>query len=118
MKTIEALFADWQAAEARASHPGVTDTEVDEACDETRRIEEAMMLLPSITLRDMALKIGVLSGFGNEDICAQVYPGIEPFWAEVRALAGMPPIAAPMHAPERRAALDAIIEAQSRATEA
>jgi hypothetical protein len=107
MKTIEALFADWQKEEARASHPDATEAEVDEACDETRRLEEAMMYIPSQTARDVALKIGVLSGFGMEEICGQVFPGSEPFWAEIRALAGMPPIGAPSIAPEERTSLDA-----------
>ena len=117
MKTIEALFADWQAAEARASKPDATEAEVDEATDETNLIEQAMMRVPSQTARDLALKIGVLSGFGMEEICGQVFPGSEPFWAEIRALAGMPPIAAPSMPPERRAALDAIIGALAPSTQ-
>jgi hypothetical protein len=114
MKTIEALFSDWQAAEARASKPDATEAEVDEACDETRRLEEAMMFIPSQTARDLALKIGVLSGFGMEEICGQVFPGSEPFWAEIRALAGMPPIAAPSMPPEERAKLEGVIAALSK----
>ena len=111
MKTIEALFSDWQKEEARASHPDATEAEVDEACDETRRLEEAMMYIPSQTARDVALKIGVLSGFGMEEICGQVFPGSEPFWAEIRALAGMPPIAAPSMPPEERTKLEGVIAA-------
>jgi hypothetical protein len=46
-----------------------------------------------------------------EEICGQTFPGSVPFWAEIRALAGVPPIGGPSMTPERRAALDAIIEA-------
>jgi hypothetical protein len=89
MKTIEELYADWQAEEARASKPDATEAEVDAACDETRRIEEEMMHVPSQTARDLALKIGVLSGFGMEEIVGQIFPGSEPFWAEIKKLAGV-----------------------------
>jgi hypothetical protein len=116
MKTIEELFADWQAAEARA-HEAVNDEECDAACDLSTLIEEEMMHVPSQTARDLALKIGVLSGFGMEEICGQTFPGSVPFWAEIRALAGMPPIAAPSMTPERRAALDAIIAALAPSTQ-
>lgn len=114
MKTIEELFADWQAEEARASKPDATEAEVDEACDETRRIEEEMMHVPAQTARDLALKIGVLSGFGMEEICGQTFPGSVPFWAEIRALAGMPPIGGPSVPPERKADLATVIEALSK----
>jgi hypothetical protein len=114
MSELETLFAAWQAAEARAAEPDATEDEVDEATDETNLIEQAMMHVPSITARDMALKIGVLSGFGMEEICGQVFPGSEPFWAEIRALAGMPPIAAPSMPPEERAKLEGVIAALSK----
>lgn len=114
MSDLETLFAAWQAAEARASKPDATEAEVDEATDETNLIEEAMMRVPSITARDMALKIGVLSGFGMEEIVGQVFPGSEPFWAEIRALSGMPPIAAPSITPEERAKLEGVIAALSK----
>jgi aminoglycoside/choline kinase family phosphotransferase len=114
MSDLETLFAAWQAAEARASKPDATEAEVDEATDETNLIEEAMMRVPSITARDLALKIGVLSGFGMEEIVGQFFPGSEEFWAEIRALAGMAPIAAPSITPEERAKLEGVIAALSK----
>jgi len=113
MKTIEELYADWQAAEARA-HEAVNDEECDAACDLSTLIEEEMMHVPARTLRDLALKIGVLSGFGMEEICGQTFPGSVPFWAEIRALAGMPPIGAPSITPEERAKLEGVIAALSK----
>jgi len=113
MKTIEELYADWQAAEARA-HEAVNDEECDAACDLSTLIEEEMMHVPAQTARDLALKIGVLSGFGMEEICGQTFPGSVPFWAEIRALAGMPPIAAPSMPPEERAKLEGVIAALSK----
>jgi hypothetical protein len=114
MSELETLFAAWQAAEARASKPDATEAEVDEATDETNRIEEAMMHIPSQTARDVALKIGVLSGFGMEEICGQTFPGSVPFWAEIRALANMPPIGGPSITPEERAKLEGVIAALSK----
>jgi hypothetical protein len=111
MSDLETLFAAWQAAEARAADPDVTDAECEEACDASTRIEAEMMLVPAQTLRDLAMKIGALSSFGGEEIGAQSFPGSVPFWAEIRALAGMPPIGGPSMTPERRANLDAIIGA-------
>jgi hypothetical protein len=113
MKTIEALFSDWQAAEARA-HEAVNDDECDAACDLSTLIEEEMMHVPAQTARDLALKIGVLSGFGMEEICGQTFPGSVPFWAEIRALAGMPPIGGPSITPEERAKLEGVIAALSK----
>jgi hypothetical protein len=113
MKTIEELFADWQAAEARA-HEAVNDDECDAACDLSTLIEEEMMHVPAQTARDLALKIGVLSGFGMEEICGQTFPGSVPFWAEIRALARMPPIGGPSITPEERAKLEGVIAALSK----
>jgi len=113
MKTIEALYADWQAAEARA-HESVNDDECDAACDLSTLIEEEMMHVPAQTARDLALKIGVLSGFGMEEICGQTFPGSVPFWAEIRALANMPPIGGPSITPEERAKLEGVIAALSK----
>ena len=113
MKTIEELFADWQAAEARA-HEAVNDEECDAACDLSTLIEEEMMHVPAQTARDLALKIGVLSGFGMEEICGQTFPGSVPFWAEIRALARMPPIGGPSITPEERAKLEGVIAALSK----
>jgi hypothetical protein len=117
MTDLETLFAAWQAAEARAADPDVTDAECEEACDASTRIEEQMMHVPAQTLRDLAMKIGALSSFGGEEIGAQSFPGSVPFWAEIRALAGMPPIGTPSMTPERRANLDAIIGALAPSTQ-
>ena len=89
MSDLETLFAAWQAAEARAADPAVTDAECEEACDASNRIEEEMMHTPALTVRDLAMKIGALASFGGEEISAQAFPASGPFWAEIRALAGV-----------------------------
>lgn len=88
MTELENLFAQWQAAEARAADPAISDAECTEACNASTQAAEAMMSVPAVTARDLALKIAALSDFGGEEIGLSSFPGSAPFWTEIRALAG------------------------------
>lgn len=74
---IEALFREWYRLYVETEP--VSDEHCNELCDEAREIEAEIMALPSVTARDLAMKVIVETGNSQFEVRAawldaQVYP--------------------------------------------
>jgi hypothetical protein len=89
MTTPGNLFAQWQAAEAYAESPELSDSEAINACNAANALMHKILCIPAVTAADLARKIVACSSDGAHEAGPDSGNGSGPLWTEIRALAGM-----------------------------
>ena len=89
MSDLETLFSQWQAKEAYAARPEISDDEAHKACDAANAIVREMLGVPAVSAADLALKLVAFTADGAFEAGPASGPGSDALWTEIRRLAGV-----------------------------
>jgi hypothetical protein len=89
MSDLETLFSQWQAKEAYAERPEISDDEAHKACDAANALVREMLGVPAVSAADLARKIVAFTADGAFEAGPESGPGSDALWTEIRRLAGV-----------------------------